>query len=148
MPLSDGDALFITTGRASYTAGDLNQDGSINVLDVVTLVNIVLNVINLTFKIEETEKFLVERINIFGNNITRENVIRNQLEIDEGDPFSDLLIKNLKIKGIKIILGGKTRADSAYKALKSIEADNVKNIMIHDAARPNFSVKLFCSAVS
>ncbi len=45
MPLSDGDALFITTGRASYTAGDLNQDGSINVLDVVTLVNIVLNVI-------------------------------------------------------------------------------------------------------
>ena len=45
MPLSDGDALFITTGRAYYDAGDLNQDGSINVLDVVTLVNIVLNVI-------------------------------------------------------------------------------------------------------
>ena len=36
--------------------------------------NINLNKINL-FKIEETEKFFVEKINIFGNNITRENVI-------------------------------------------------------------------------
>ena len=32
------------------------------------------------FIIDETDKFFVERINIFGNNITRENVIRNQLE--------------------------------------------------------------------
>ena len=62
--------------------------------------NIVSNVINLTFKIEETEKFLVERINIFGNNITRENVIRNQLLIDEGDEFNSILaaksINNIK----------------------------------------------------
>ena len=35
--------------------------------------NILSNTINLTFKIEETEKYLVERINILGNNITREN---------------------------------------------------------------------------
>ena len=41
------------------------------------------NKINLQFVIEETEKFLVEKINIFGNNITRESVIRNQLYIDE-----------------------------------------------------------------
>ena len=48
MPLSDGDALFITTGRALFTLGDINQDDTINVLDVVTLVNIVLNVIEPT----------------------------------------------------------------------------------------------------
>ena len=48
MPLSDGDALFITTGRALFTAGDINQDNTINVLDVVTLVNIVLNVVEPT----------------------------------------------------------------------------------------------------
>ena len=35
------------------------------------------NKINLNFIIEESEKFLVERIDIFGNNVTRENVIRN-----------------------------------------------------------------------
>jgi outer membrane protein insertion porin family len=28
-----------------------------------------------------------------GNNVTRENVIRNQLEIDEGDPYNEILTK-------------------------------------------------------
>ena len=58
------------------------------------------NKINLNFIIEKSTDFYVEKINIFGNNITRENVIRNQLEIDEGDPFNDILanksINNLK----------------------------------------------------
>ena len=49
------------------------------------------NKINLNFVIEETERFFVERINIFGNNVTRENVIRNQLVLDEGDPFNEIL---------------------------------------------------------
>jgi len=52
------------------------------------------------------------------------------------------LIKNLKIKDVKIIEGGVTRAESAHKALKSIKNYNIKNVMIHDAARPNFSLKL------
>ena len=52
---------------------------------------IISNKININFKIEETEKFFVERINIFGNNVTRESVIRNQIEIDEGDPFNQIL---------------------------------------------------------
>jgi len=51
-------------------------------------------------------------------------------------------IDKLKIKNIKIILGGKTRAESAYKGLKSIKNYNIKNVLIHDAARPNFSPKL------
>ena len=51
-------------------------------------------------------------------------------------------IKKLKIKDIKVITGGKTRAESAYKGLKSIKDNNIKNVMIHDAARPNFSLKL------
>ena len=52
---------------------------------------IVSNKININFKIEDTEKFFIERINIFGNNVTRESVIRNQIEIDEGDPFNQIL---------------------------------------------------------
>ncbi len=55
--------------------------------------NIVDNKINLTFKIEETEKYFIKKINIFGNNITRENVIRNQFYIDEGDPYNEILAK-------------------------------------------------------
>ena len=49
------------------------------------------NLINLTFDIGESEKFYVEKINIFGNNITREEVIRNNLLVDEGDAFNELL---------------------------------------------------------
>ncbi len=49
--------------------------------------------LNMIFNIEETEKYFVEKINIFGNNITRESVIRNNLEIDEGDPYNQILQK-------------------------------------------------------
>ena len=52
-------------------------------------------------------------------------------------------IKKLKIKGVKIITGGNTRAESSYKSLKCIQNNDIKNVMIHDAARPNFSIKLF-----
>ena len=51
-------------------------------------------------------------------------------------------IDNLKIKNIKIITGGDTRAKSAYLGLKSVKNLNIKNVLIHDAARPNFSIKL------
>ncbi|MDB4069585.1 outer membrane protein assembly factor BamA [Candidatus Pelagibacter sp.] len=49
------------------------------------------NLINLTFVIGESEKFYIQKINIYGNNITREDVIRNNLLIDEGDAFNELL---------------------------------------------------------
>ncbi len=52
-----------------------------------------VNKINLTFQISKTDKFFVEKINILGNNVTRENVIRNQFVIDEGDPFNEILAK-------------------------------------------------------
>ena len=48
--------------------------------------------INLEFIVAEGENFYVNRINIFGNTITSENVIRNQLLLDEGDPFSEILL--------------------------------------------------------
>ncbi len=62
--------------------------------------NIVNNKINLSFLIEQTDRTFVEKINIFGNNVTRENVIRNQFEIDEGDPFNEILA-NKSINNIK-----------------------------------------------
>ena len=61
---------------------------------------IIENKINLKFNIKKSDQIFVEKINIFGNNVTRENVIRNQFEIDEGDPFNEILanktINNLK----------------------------------------------------
>ena len=62
--------------------------------------NVEGDLINLTFDIDESEKFYVEKINIFGNNITQEDVIRNTFLVDEGDAFNELLqkrtINNLK----------------------------------------------------
>ena len=58
------------------------------------------NKININFKVSDSEKLYIERINILGNNITEESVIRSNLEIDEGDPFNELLhtksLNNLK----------------------------------------------------
>lgn len=46
--------------------------------------------ISLIFDVREGEKVLVERINILGNSITKEEVIRSELDLDEGDPFTQL----------------------------------------------------------
>ncbi len=48
--------------------------------------------------------------------------------------------KNSKL--IKIIKGGKERSDSSLKALKYLKKYKPKNVFIHDAARPNFSLNL------
>ena len=62
------------------------------------------NKIDVIIKFDELEKNFVERINILGNFITDEKVIRNSLIIDEGDPYNDILfdksIQNLKAKNI------------------------------------------------
>ncbi len=42
------------------------------------------------FNIFEGEKVLVERINITGNNVTNESVIRGELLLDEGDPHTKI----------------------------------------------------------
>ena len=62
--------------------------------------NIISDKINLTFKINEAEKLYVKKINIYGNSITEESVIRNQLELDEGDPYNEILF-NKSINNIK-----------------------------------------------
>ncbi len=62
--------------------------------------DIVENKINLKFKIQETEKYFIKKINIYGNNVTAENVIRNQFEVDEGDPFNEILV-NKSVNNLK-----------------------------------------------
>ena len=68
---------------------------TVNVLETIND-----NQLNLEFVISESEKMFVRKINVLGNNITRENVIRNQLEIDEGDFFNEILY-NKTINNIK-----------------------------------------------
>ena len=64
-------------------------------------------------------------------------------------------IKNLKLKNIVKIIGGKTRQESTFIALKRIRNMGYQKVLIHDAARPmpsknlikkiiNFSKKKSC----
>ncbi len=62
--------------------------------------NVYENKIDLKFVINKVDSVFVDKINILGNNVTNEAVIRNQLELDEGDPFNNILftrsINNIK----------------------------------------------------
>ena len=80
--------------------------------------------INIKFKINEGSKVLVERINITGNNITNESVIRSELLLDEGDPFTNLnldkSIARIKSRNIfKSVVS--TTSDGTLKDSKIIE---------------------------
>ena len=62
------------------------------------------NKLNISFSLRDNEKFYVEKINISGNNFTIEEVIRNSLIVDEGDPYNEILfnksVNNIKAKNI------------------------------------------------
>jgi len=48
--------------------------------------------VEVKINIYEDEKFTIERINIVGNSVTNDAVIRGELVVDEGDPYSVLLL--------------------------------------------------------
>ena len=57
-------------------------------------------------------------------------------------------VKSLNLKNIKLIIGGKSRQHSTYNALKYLNnKKGISKVLIHDAARPNFSLKLFNSII-
>ena len=60
--------------------------------------------VEVKIQIFEGQKFTIERINIVGNSVTNDSVIRGEMLVDEGDPYSALLvsksINELKARGI------------------------------------------------
>ena len=84
----------------------LNQIDEITLNDEYKSINaylseeIIENKINITFNIEKSTDFFVEKINIFGNTVTKESVIRNKFLIDEGDPYNEIL-KNKTVNNLK-----------------------------------------------
>ena len=47
-----------------------------------------------------------------------------------------------------LVIGGKDRKDSSLNALKKIKKYKPNNVLIHDAARPNFSIELLKKLIS
>ena len=52
------------------------------------------------------------------------------------------LVSKYKGRQIHFVIGGKERKDSSLNALKKIRKYKPNNVLIHDAARPNFSISL------
>src|SRR4028119_1285517 len=48
---------------------------------------------SVTFQVAEAPRVYVERINVNGNTATRDEVIRREFRLAEGDPFSSLRVK-------------------------------------------------------
>ena len=94
--------LFSDLKGEKYSINSVKNTDAIDEITIKEEINSISQVngtldndkINLLFIIEETEKYIVEKINIFGNNITQESVIRNQLEVDEGDIYTEILQKS------------------------------------------------------
>ncbi len=57
-------------------------------------------------------------------------------------------VKSLKIKNVKLVNGGINRQKSTYNALKYLKNQKkISKVLIHDVARPNFSIKLLGSII-
>ena len=57
-------------------------------------------------------------------------------------------LKSLRLTNIELINGGKTRQQSTFNALKYLtNKKGISKVLIHDVARPNFSLKLLKSII-
>tara|TARA_B100001057_G_scaffold358050_1_gene360159 strand:+ start:3061 stop:5310 length:2250 start_codon:yes stop_codon:yes gene_type:complete len=82
------------------------------------------NKINFKFNVVDSSSFYVEEINILGNYNTIEEVIRNKLIVDEGDPLNNILynksLDNLRSLRIFKKVEGKIK-DGSNQKLKKID---------------------------
>ena len=101
--IADNDIQFI-----EHSVNEILEDGNIEI----------------KINVYEGEKKLVEKINIIGNTVTNENVIRSELLLDEGDPFSNLKLEQsiASIKSRNIFATVKSKvSDGANNNQKIIE---------------------------
>ena len=86
------------------------------------------NEIELVFEIKEFKKKYLTKVNVFGNNITEEKVIRDNLEVDEGDPFNELLLAK-SINNLKSLnIFGKVE----YELISEDDDKKVLNITVNE----------------
>ena len=133
------DSLFekLKNKPYSYNAIEkiLNRVENIALRDEYDSINAVVeenivgkNKLDFIVSISEMRKLFVERINVLGNNITREDVIRNNLILDEGDTFNKILhrksINNLKaLNFFKNVQSEVTEGSSEENKIINIEVE-------------------------
>lgn len=78
------DALTETAGAFGYAFADVRPDFSRNKEDLT---------MSVTFRIAEAPRTYVERVDVNGNTLTQDKVIRREFRIAEGDAFNTFQIK-------------------------------------------------------
>ncbi len=86
--------------------------------------------IDISIYFDNLEKQYVERINILGNFITDEKVIRNNLIVDEGDPYNDILFN----KSIQTIKSKNIFKTVKYKSNNNMNNNKEINIFVEEKA--------------
>jgi outer membrane protein insertion porin family len=89
------------------------------------------NSIEVKFNIYEGAKETVERINIKGNSVTSESVIRSELLLDEGEPFNKLKLDQSIAK-----LKSRNLFSTVKKTIKSGSSSDLKEIDITVEEKP------------
>ena len=96
--------------------------------------------INIEIFFDEIEKSYIDRVNILGNFITEEKVIRNALIVDEGDAYNEILF-NKSINELK--------AKNIFKSVKSqinTSEKNKKNKVIDIVIEEKATGEIFAGA--
>ena len=87
--------------------------------------------IEIKINVLEGQKLLVEKINILGNQVTDESVIRSELLLDEGDPFNALKLDKTIAK-----LKARNLFGSVKPSIKTGSKNNQKIIDIEIEEKP------------
>ena len=95
------------------------------------------NKVDIVIYFDDLEKKFVDRINILGNFITDEKVIRNNLVIDEGDPYNEILF-NKSIQSLK--------AKNIFKSVKYKTLDEKNNKIINITVEEKATGEIFAGA--
>ena len=92
--------------------------------------------IDVTINFIQSSKFYVKKINVFGNNITIEDVVRNQLFVDEGDPLNNILLKKSinKIRSLNVF-----KTVEANIVNTEIDSEKIINIDVEEKATGEIS---------
>jgi outer membrane protein insertion porin family len=96
------------------------------------------NSLDLIIDIKESEPFYVEKINILGNFTTYEEVIRNKLIVDEGDPLNNILLT----KSIDNIRSTRLFKNVSYEIKDDNSNRNLKIIDIRVEEQPTGEITL------
>lgn len=85
----DVDMLTLVYGNEGYAFANIRPIPEINDEE---------ETVNLVYYIEKGKRIKIEKINIIGNNITRDKVIRRELKIRENDIYNEDAIRMSRIK--------------------------------------------------